>query len=104
MDYAAVRRYNHDLAWQAATALTARWGTALERDEESVGSMATIALPQAFGSTPEEAARLRDSLLDDDRIEVQVHPGSGRLWVRVSAQVYNEWSDVERLSDAISRR
>src|ERR1017187_1987989 len=87
------RRYNHDLAWRAARVLTERWGTPLERNEASVGSMVTIALPDRLGNAAEDAARLRDALLYDDRIEVQVHPGHGRLWVRVSAQVYNEWSD-----------
>ena len=43
-------------------------------------------------------------MLFTDRIEVQVHPGYGRIWIRVSAQIYNEWADVERLAEAISRR
>ena len=32
------------------------------------------------------------ALLFDDRIEVQVHAAHGRLWARISAQVYNEWA------------
>jgi selenocysteine lyase/cysteine desulfurase len=47
---------------------------------------------------------LRDWLLFDDRIEVQVHPRQGRLMLRVSAQIYNQWSDIEKLVDAIDRR
>ena len=100
----AYRRYNHDLAWRAAIELSRRWGTPLERNEASVGSMVTIALPEALGSTAEAAAGLRDSLLEDDRIEVQVSAGHGRLWIRVSAQVYNDWDDLERLDGAIERR
>ena len=42
--------------------------------------------------------------IDDDRIEVQMHAGYGRLWARVSAQVYNALSDYERFADAIARR
>ena len=104
LGFADVRRYNHDLAWRAARALTSRWNTPLERDEASVGSMVTIALPDRFGSTVDDAARLRDRLLFDDRIEVAVQAGYGRLWTRISAQVYNDWTDVERLADAIARR
>jgi isopenicillin-N epimerase len=100
----AARRYNHDLAWRAAEGLTTRWRTALGRDEASVGSMVTVPAPDALGATAADAARLRDALLDDDRIEVQVHAGHGRLWLRVSAQVYNDWSDIERLGDAVARR
>jgi len=99
-----VRRHNHDLVWRAAKDLTARWGTALERDEASVGSMVTVPLPDSLGATAEDAARLRDALLDEDHIEVQVHAGQRRLWVRVSAQVYNDSTDIERLGDAIARR
>jgi len=104
LDFEAVRRYNHDLAWRACEELTERWGGAVERDEESVGCMVTVPLPLAFGSTLEAAFHLRDRLLEDDHIEIQVHARNGRLWVRVSAQVYNEWSDIERLSDAVARR
>jgi isopenicillin-N epimerase len=98
------RRYNHDLAWEAARALSGRWGTSLGVDEASVGSMVTIPVPAAFGSSAQDARRLRDTLLDEDRIEVQVHASHGRVWVRVSAQVYNDWSDIERLGLAIERR
>jgi isopenicillin-N epimerase len=66
--------------------------------------MATVPLPDRLGSTHVDAARLRDALLFEDHIEVQVHAGYGRLWARVSAQVYNEWSDVERFGDVIARR
>jgi len=100
----AARRYSHDLAWYAARTLTARWGTTLERDEASVGSMVTLPAPAAHGATSEDAVRLRDALLDEDRIEVQVHAGHGRIWLRVSAQVYNDRQDIERLGEAVARR
>ena len=47
---------------------------------------------------------LRLALLLEDRIEVQLHAWRGRLWARVSAQVYNDRSDIERLADAVARR
>ena len=34
----------------------------------------------------------------------QLHAWRGRLWTRVSAQVYNDLSDIERLADAVARR
>lgn len=100
----AVRRYNHDLAWHAARSLTTRWQTPLEIREDHIGSMATIALPASLGSTADDALRLRNALLFEDGIEVQVHAGHGRLWTRVSAQVYNDEDDVARLGDAVARR
>ncbi len=104
MGWDAVRQYNHALAWRAAKTLTARWNTPLEIDEASVGFMATIPLPAVLGSVPADAAALRDALLTDDRIEVQVHASHNRLWARISAQVYNDWNDIEKLAAAIEAR
>jgi isopenicillin-N epimerase len=100
----AVRAYNHGLAWEAARHLSRRWGTKLGMEEEMVGTMATVQLPDRMGSTPEDAARLRDALLFEDRIEIQLHAWRDRLWVRVSAQVYNDARDVERLAAAVEAR
>jgi isopenicillin-N epimerase len=69
-----------------------------------VGAMVTVPLSEAAGATDIDAARLRLALLVDDRIEVQLHAWRGRLWVRVSAQVYNDRSDIARLAEAVSRQ
>ncbi len=99
-----MQSHNHALAWEAARLLSERWGTELGMPEEMVGAMATFQLPARLGSLPEEANRLRDSLLFQDRIEVQLHAWRGRLWVRVSAQVYNDLTDIERLDTAVRAR
>jgi isopenicillin-N epimerase len=69
-----------------------------------VGAMVTVPLPERAGTTAAEAERLRLALLVEDRIEVQLHAWRGRLWVRVSAQIYNDPSDIEALAEAIARR
>jgi len=97
----AVRAYNHGLVWEAARDLSARWDAPLGMPESMVGTMATFPLPERLGATPADAARLRDALLFEERIEAQIHAARGRLWVRLSAQVYNAMSDFERLGDAI---
>jgi isopenicillin-N epimerase len=102
--FAACVGYMHALACEAARVLTACWGTNFDVPEEMIGSMVTVPLPSSFGATDEDAAALRLALLVEDQIEVQLHGWRGRLWVRVSAQVYNDRSDVERLADAIARR
>lgn len=100
----AVLDWNHDLAWDAGQWLCRRWKTELGVDAAATGTMITVPLPASLGSTREEAARLRDDLLRKDCIEVQLHARGGNLWTRVSAQVYNEMADIERLGDAVSRR
>ena len=104
LDFAAVRAYGHDLARRAATTLAERWGSPLVPDDSWFASMVTVGLPVDAGTTAADAARLRDALLFEDAIEVQVHAGYGRLWVRVCAQVYNDMADIHRLSDAVARQ
>jgi isopenicillin-N epimerase len=100
----AMRAWQHGLAWDSAQRLSKRWDSPLHAAESQVGCMVTIGLPERAGSTPEAAWDLRTALLDQDHIEIQLHSWRKRLWIRISAQVYNEPADVERLADAIDRR
>jgi len=102
--FESVLAYIHQLAWDARQILTTCWGTTLDAPQAMIGAMVTVPLPESAGSTPADATKLRLQLLVEDRIEVPVHAWRGRLWTRVSAQVYNERSDVERLAEAVKRR
>jgi isopenicillin-N epimerase len=103
LDVEAVRRWNHGLAWRAGEILRERWDVPVVQDEAQVGTMITVPLPERAGGL-DAALRLRDALLFEDHIEVQLHPFRDRLWVRVSAQIYNEAADVERLAEAVANR
>jgi isopenicillin-N epimerase len=100
----AVLSYMHGLSREAARLLTDRWGTTFEAADDMIGAMVTVPLPDGAGATADEAVRLRTALLVEDRIEVQLHAWRGRLWVRVSAQVYNDRADITRLADAVCGR
>lgn len=100
----AARAYNHGLAWESARRLTRSWGVSWNVAEAMIGTMATFPLPERAGSRPEDAAALRDALLFEDHIEVQIHPWRERLWMRISGQIYNDESDVDRLAEALERR
>jgi len=102
--FEAVLTYMHALAWEAADLLTTRWHTTFETPRDMLGAMVTVPLPERAGTTDDDARRLRLSLLVDDRIEVHVHAWRGRLWTRVSAQIYNDRSDIERLANAVLRK
>jgi isopenicillin-N epimerase len=97
----AMRAYNHALAWQAAGMLTRRWGLPWQTPEHLVGCMATVPLPPCLGRTAADAWRLRQWLLAKRDIEVAIVARDERLWARVSAQVYNDVGDIERLGDAM---
>jgi isopenicillin-N epimerase len=100
----AVLEYIHGLAWEAVAILTDAWGTTVDTPPAMVGAMAAVPLPEAAGATNEDATRLRLALLVEDRVEVHLHARRGRLWVRISAQVYNDRSDIVRLAEAVRRR
>jgi isopenicillin-N epimerase len=100
----AVLDYMHSLAWEAGCVLSDGWRTSLETPREMVGAMVTVPLSEAAGATDSDAARLRLALLVDDRIEVQLHAWRSRLWARVSAQIYNDRTDMARLAEAVSRQ
>ncbi len=97
----AIQRHNHALAMRAAHHLAERWEVPFETPEDLIGTMATVTLPQVLGSAREDALRLRDTLLFEHAIEVPVHAYRGQLRARVSAQVYNDMDDIERLAAAV---
>lgn len=100
----AIRTYNHDLAWSAAQRLAGAWQVPVETPESLIGTMVTIPLPASLGATHDDAVRVRDTLLYRDHVEAPVSAIHGRLHVRVSAQVYNDLSDIDRLANAVLRQ
>jgi selenocysteine lyase/cysteine desulfurase len=64
--------------------------------------MATIRLPVAGAAAPEAARALRARLLALGT-DVPVHALQGALWLRISAAVYNEAADYERLGDLLTK-
>jgi isopenicillin-N epimerase len=99
---ARLRRRNRAVVQDAANGLAASWRTIRGADDAGLaGSMATVRLPLPAGeSTPERALELRRRLDCEHRIEVPVISFAGALWVRISAQAYNEPADYERLKAA----
>jgi isopenicillin-N epimerase len=97
-----LRAYCHELAWSGGQYLCRALGTPFELDEHMVGSMITVPLPERLGTDDGAAARLRDTLLFEHRIEVAISAWRGRLWTRISAQVYNAAADIERLTAALA--
>ena len=59
-------------------------------------AMAAIALGPALSG--EEAFAMRARLLDEFRLVAPISNFGGSLWVRISAQIYNEMADYRRLA------
>jgi isopenicillin-N epimerase len=97
----AMREHNHGLARAAARMLAERWDERFATPDSMLGCMVTVPLPARLGGGERTARDLRDWLLFEHAIEVPVVARAGRLWSRVSAQVYNEPADIERFARAV---
>jgi isopenicillin-N epimerase len=96
-----VERYRNalrDQAHAAAALIANAWGVSPGAPLEMCAAMVTIPLPVDEPASAEGVARWRLKLLQQHQIEVPIHAIEGRLWVRISAQVYNELSDYEALA------
>jgi isopenicillin-N epimerase len=95
---AAVRAHNAALAREAAALLIDAWGTEAAVAPEYSAAMVAVRLPQNAGANRDVAHRLISRLRDEHAISVNVAALDRALWVRVSAQVYNELDDYRRLA------
>jgi isopenicillin-N epimerase len=109
----AIQEANHDLAVTARRCLCDALGIEPPAPEAMLGSMAAVALP--IPPSDESALALTNALASNDRIEVPVGAWPVRAarapgvqpqatLVRISAQLYNEPSDYDRLADALVAR
>jgi isopenicillin-N epimerase len=81
--------------------LAERWQQPWTTPESMVGCMVSVPLPTRFAPDLATASRLRDALLFEHGIECAVIARAGALWARLSLQVYNDESDIERLARAV---
>ena len=103
-----VERYRHalrDQARAAAASIADAWGVEPGAPPKMFAAMVTLPLPLTVNepATAEAVMRWRHKLLHEHRIEVPIIAINERLWVRISAQVYNEMSDYEALARMFSR-
>lgn len=97
LDPAAMRAHNDALAREAGALLVEAWGSAAAAAPEHCAAMVSVRLSGANASR-EAAQRLALRLTAEHDIVAGVMLLDGALWVRVSAQIYNETGDYERLA------
>ncbi|HEV7484147.1 MAG TPA: aminotransferase class V-fold PLP-dependent enzyme [Thermoanaerobaculia bacterium] len=99
-----VMRCNHDLALRARDLLCSRLGIEPPAPDDMLGSMAAVPLAEGKPYVPTlYGDPLQDALFYDYAIEVPIHPWpyQPKRVLRVSAQLYNEIGDYEKLADAL---
>src|SRR5262249_864856 len=98
----ALRARNHSLTVAAAELLAKRWGTEVGAPAGMLGAMAVVRLPGGRPGTPAAAQELHDRLWQKYHIEVPVMSLEQTLWVRISAQIYNDLDDYQQLVAGIA--
>lgn len=93
----SIKLHNHSLAAEAGRHLAQAWKTRIGAPVAACGSMCMVELP--FNAGKPDALRLK--LWRDHRIDVPVNALADGLWVRISAQLYNDMADYDRLAKAI---
>ena len=102
-----VRQHTHALLRQAAEMLAAEWHTGFLAPLEMHANMALVAVPARHGPGDGKAAVYADAAalqtaLFRQNIEVPVKALGGRLYVRISAHIYNTMEDYQQLARALA--
>jgi isopenicillin-N epimerase len=100
---ARLRQRNVALAAEAGGLLASRLATECGADRATQGSMALVRLPIAGPADQARALALRGRLMDVYDADAPLHALDGAIWLRLSAQAYNEISDYERLAEIAAR-
>lgn len=100
-----MRAWQRALRRRACERLQQTWGVPAGGPDDMLAAMATLRLPerhQPAGPADRRAAeRVHDSLWTGHRIETPIVPFAGRLWLRISAQIYNDIDEYRALAAAL---
>lgn len=101
--WAGIRRRNRELALAAREMMAERLGRQPPMPASMVGALATVGLPERPETEvpgPVGKAPLETTLSREHGIEVPVESwlGAPRSYIRMSAQLYNDMDDYERLA------
>lgn len=96
---ADIYAYCRPLAARAAQMVSAAWNSIQGTPRGMMSFMATVELPFSGRATPAAALQIREVLRREHNVEAFVKAIDNRLWVRLSAYVYNEMADYEKLAD-----
>jgi isopenicillin-N epimerase len=104
--FPALMEHNRRTALAARARICEVLGCAPPAPDAMIGSLATVPLPDGDGAPPSSPLyldALQDTLLERHGIEVPVipWPAPPKRLLRISAQIYNDHSDYQRLGAAL---
>jgi isopenicillin-N epimerase len=99
-----IRAYAQGLRRQASELLRSRMGTPAAAPESMLASLCTMPLPDRapFRGGWGEAKVLGIRIWEQHRIEAMFVPWQGRLFLRISPQIYNHLDEYEALARVLS--
>jgi isopenicillin-N epimerase len=98
----AIMAYNNALS-RAGADIMARAGAVPVAPGYLAAAMRAYLLPQRRAAVPEDVATLMAALWQRHQIQIVASCFKGQLLLRVSAQIYVEPADIERLCDVLMR-
>lgn len=100
----AVRQHNHKLIRDATALLADMWGFRVTTPDAMTAAMTLVPAPDGlpYSATDEGRARLEIDLKDKHNIVVNpAYAHEGRIWLRITAQIYNGIEDYKKLGRAV---
>jgi isopenicillin-N epimerase len=102
MGGARLRARNRALALRAAESVAASLGTELGGAAALFHAMAAVRLPGELPATYDTTGMLRDVLWERHRIEAAFNIVAGGVYLRISAQAYNDDADYDGLGPLVA--
>jgi isopenicillin-N epimerase len=100
MGESAVRQHNHQLMHNAVALLADLWKFRVSTPDTMTAAMTLVPTPDGlpYPATDEGRRRLEADL--KDKFDIVLNPAfahAGRIWLRITAQIYNDLGDYEKL-------
>jgi isopenicillin-N epimerase len=99
-----VIHYNHDLLREARHMIAEAWKVPVPSPDNMAANMGLLPLPAGlpFPATDEGRTAFQQALWDQHKICACASLAQDkRIWIRLSAQIYNEMADYEKLAKAV---
>jgi len=99
-----VRDHNHRLLQDGAAVLADLWGSHVTTPDQMTAAMTLIPAPDGLPYPGTEQGRNRLEIDLRDKHNIVVNPAfahNSRIWLRMSAQIYNTIEDFQKLGHAV---
>ena len=97
----AVWDYQSTLRREASAYLRELWGVPKTAPDELLCAMESFEVPFSCEGTDEAASAVNARLRNEYGVEVPVFALAGASWIRISAQIYVDMQDIQRLGEAV---